>query len=162
MTFANWIYWRSWSISMLNSYFESSVATWDPSSVRDKIRFTTRSHSQTVRFYARWQIIFMLRFRTPNTSLYYEIEKIRKHENRLEWIYTCMFIWLKSLWKALSNIIKVVVNVRDKVMDRARAGIHGWSVRYCRTIVQLDFIRNPSTALGRDKSPREWEWSELR
>lgn len=32
-----------------------------------------------------WQIVSILRFRPPNTSLYYEFEKI--HKNRLELMY---------------------------------------------------------------------------
>lgn len=60
---------------------------------------TTRSHSQSGTSYARWQIVGILCFRVPNVSLHYEIGKLRKHENRLEWIYTCTFVFLKSLWK---------------------------------------------------------------
>lgn len=41
----------------------------------------------------RWQIVSILCFRPPNTSLYYEFGK---HENCLEWLYICMFILFKS------------------------------------------------------------------
>lgn len=62
---------------------------------------------------------------------------------------TRSFILVESLWKTLSNVIKVLVRVGDEV--RLRPGIQGWNVYYSRTFILLHFTHNPPRSITRRK-----------
>lgn len=66
-----------------------------------------------------WQIVGMSHFWPPNTSLCYAFGNGRKHENRLEWVYTCT--WVTG---------SIVFHPQSCVVHRATSGLDKSSVCY--------------------------------